>query len=846
MATSKGGAGVCSFDAKTRQETYVVAGETHSSPPGRRTNRLFSCATRWQLVDRSGDARSLKPCELMTDLHPKIASELRDIHVRLTGDGTLPPRVKVQSYYDAFRRNFGPEVLRSLDGQELLERMHAHGNRHSMVYWLEFKDDEEFPALFGSISGGSALKFGVYRRAETGTWATKGSGPAPKDISVEEAIAIARRHRDQLLAAVEVVAAMPNGRADEDYRKLQVRLQQTSPDVENTAWGHKYLSLIFPEVLDDFHVVTFQRYHLIRSLQVPPEQSDGGKKERYISAGRYVGLAQQLGVTVHELATLLNRRNGDPKTYWRIGTTDDEHSRRKYWPLMRNGNLIAVGWQKIGDLSSYAADQEGKNAFTALVAQHYPGVAQRVSRSAGELFSFVTKMAEGDRVIVSDGQTVLGIAEVAGPYRYDGAAGFPHQRPVIWRSLDEWQMTEGLRTSVFRLKDPANRVAIERHIVEEDANLHQRPPIPAPEPRRVGEPPPPPAHRPLSRLPGVGGQLQMILERKGQAIVYGPPGTGKTFWALRTARELASQRAFGVGVDQLADVQRASLAVEGSDAPLVRMTSFHPEYGYEDFIEGYRPSVTATGSLSFTLVPGVFRRVCADAVRAPHLDFYLIIDEINRGDVPRIFGELLTLLEHDKRGEVITLPVSGQPFRVPQNVYIIGTMNTADRSIALLDVALRRRFGFVELMPDYDQLKNAMVGGLPLGPWLRDINNRIRASGGGDARNRQVGHAFLLASGAPITTLDQLAAVLRDDLLPLLEEYCYDDFTQVADIVGDKLVDVSAQRVRRELLQPGRGADLVAALLRPEIVTAAGAVLAEAAEGDDDETDSGLTDSASS
>src|SRR5688572_23056717 len=118
----------------------------------------------------------------MTELHPKIASELKDIHVRLTGDGTLPPRAKLQSYYDAFRRNFGPEVLRALDGQELLELMHAHGNRHSMVYWLEFKDDEEFPAIFGSISGGSALKFGVYRRAETATWATKGSGPAPRDI----------------------------------------------------------------------------------------------------------------------------------------------------------------------------------------------------------------------------------------------------------------------------------------------------------------------------------------------------------------------------------------------------------------------------------------------------------------------------------------------------------------------------------------------------------------------------------------------------------------------------------------------------------------------------------------
>jgi 5-methylcytosine-specific restriction protein B len=264
------------------------------------------------------------------------------------------------------------------------------------------------------------------------------------------------------------------------------------------------------------------------------------------------------------------------------------------------------------------------------------------------------------------------------------------------------------------------------------------------------------------------------------------------------------------------------------------VTSFHPEYGYEDFIEGYRPATGANGSLTFKMERGVFRRLCDYAIGSPELDYYLIIDEINRGDVPRIFGELLTLLESDKRGEVVRLSASGDAFHVPPNVFLIGTMNTADRSIALLDVALRRRFGFVELMPDYSVLEQAVVGGLPLGPWLRYINGRIRAIGGTDARNRQIGHAFLLAGGTPITTVEQLTAVLRDDVIPLLEEYCYDDFEQVSEIIGSKLVDKPAQRIRRELLEADRGIDLIAALNHPEIVTGIRSVVTIDDAGDED------------
>jgi 5-methylcytosine-specific restriction protein B len=173
-------------------------------------------------------------------------------------------------------------------------------------------------------------------------------------------------------------------------------------------------------------------------------------------------------------------------------------------------------------------------------------------------------------------------------------------------------------------------------------------------------------------------------------------------------------------------------------------------------------------------------------------------------------------------------------FRVPSNVLVIGTMNTADRSIALLDVALRRRFGFVELMPDYSVLQGSVIAGLPLGAWLEDLNARIRAIGGGDARNRQIGHAFFLDRDRPISRPEQLAAVLRDDIIPLLEEYCYDDFDQLVELLGSRVVDVARQRIRRDLFEPGRADDLVAALMRPEITTASSAVAAQEAEQPDE------------
>lgn len=223
--------------------------------------------------------------------------------------------------------------------------------------------------------------------------------------------------------------------------------------------------------------------------------------------------------------------------------------------------------------------------------------------------------------------------------------------------------------------------------------------------------------------------------------------------------------------------------------------TFHPSYAYDDFIEGFRPQQTASGDMALVLVDGVFKRVC-DAARAnPNQRHIVLIDEINRGNIPKIFGELITLIEKDKRGFTVQLPQSGANFAVPPNVWVIGTMNTADRSVQLLDSALRRRFAFLELLPESDRLAGATAGGLALATFLDELNLRIRRRFG---REKQIGHAMFFAEDGVVDTPDSFASMFHYELLPLLQEYLYDDYTELRNLIGD-VIDVTSQRIAADV-----------------------------------------------
>jgi 5-methylcytosine-specific restriction protein B len=242
-------------------------------------------------------------------------------------------------------------------------------------------------------------------------------------------------------------------------------------------------------------------------------------------------------------------------------------------------------------------------------------------------------------------------------------------------------------------------------------------------------------------------EIAHLLEAKRQLVFYGPPGTGKTFVAKRLAETLAGE------------------------ASRVRLVQFHPSYAYEDFVEGYRPRLT-DGQPGFELVPGPLRRVAAQAAADPaHLHF-LIIDEMNRGNIAKVLGELYFLLEY--RNELVELQYSPERFAMPGNLRIIGTMNTADRSIALLDAALRRRFAFIPFFPDRPPIAGLLRRWLqrnqPEMSWVADVVDAANEQLAD--RNGAIGPSFFLVSG-----LDEarLGLIWKHEIMPYLEDHFFDD-----------------------------------------------------------------------
>ncbi len=253
----------------------------------------------------------------------------------------------------------------------------------------------------------------------------------------------------------------------------------------------------------------------------------------------------------------------------------------------------------------------------------------------------------------------------------------------------------------------------------------------------------------------------------------------------------------------------------------IRWVTFHQSYAYEDFVEGLRPKTEQGDSmvLAFELKPGIFRSLCARAKDDPNNQYVLVIDEINRGNMAKIFGELMTLIEADKRGNLsVELPYSKEDFQVPVNLAIIGTMNTADRSIALLDVALRRRFAFLKLLPEAELLNGINVSlaeedALNIGTCLRNLNQRIVELRGADY---QIGHSYFLpiqGIGNEAEKLVCLDDIWNYQVVPLLEEYFYGQVDLLRQVLPSFFSqDDESQPQSASDLVDLHGEDLVAAL----------------------------------
>lgn len=248
--------------------------------------------------------------------------------------------------------------------------------------------------------------------------------------------------------------------------------------------------------------------------------------------------------------------------------------------------------------------------------------------------------------------------------------------------------------------------------------------------------------------------LEALLKYKVNVILQGAPGVGKTFTAKKLAYSIMGEK----------------------DDSRIEMVQFHQNYSYEDFIMGYRPD-----GADFKLTDGIFYRFCQTAANHPDKEYFFIIDEINRGNMSKVFGELLMLIEKDYRGTKATLAYSGMPFSVPENLYIIGMMNTADRSLAMIDYALRRRFSFFEIEPGFNsegfqkyqgefanETFNALIDQIK-------VLNREIAEDKSLGRGFRIGHSYFCGRSAGECTTDWMRSVVEFDILPMLSEYWFDD-----------------------------------------------------------------------
>ena len=304
-------------------------------------------------------------------------------------------------------------------------------------------------------------------------------------------------------------------------------------------------------------------------------------------------------------------------------------------------------------------------------------------------------------------------------------------------------------------------------------------------------------------------------------IIYGPPGTGKTWHTVTRAVSIVDGRQVGeVAQDERTIVK--SRFDEHREAGRIEMVTFTQNTTYEDFVEGIRPVLAggATpgrarpaergdvgGDVRYELSRGVFRHIVDRAAQDPDQRYVLVIDEINRGNVARIFGELITLIEDSKRigGDDearVTLPGSKTEFGVSANLHLVGTMNTADRSIALLDTALRRRFVFEEMMPDESHPGvSADADGVDCRKLLAAMNRRIAVL---LDREHQIGHTYFLG----VEKLPALASTFRTRIMPLLQEYFYDDWEKIRAVLNDngfvRMSDPPEELVRADLVDADR------------------------------------------
>ena len=440
------------------------------------------------------------------------------------------------------------------------------------------------------------------------------------------------------------------------------------------------------------------------------------------------------------------------KRYW---IYSPGHNAEKWEECTQKGVML-IGWGEIGDLSNYTSKAEIKAAM-----QETYDDSKTYRNAAHATWQFAYEMKPGDIVFAKQGMhKIIGRGVVDSDYKFEENAddAYNNARAVKWTNIGEWehpgQAAMKTLTDITQYTKYVEELNALFDIDEDDDEISET----------------------ETTLDNYDKEdflkdvyisadsyttLVGLMTRKRNVILLGAPGVGKTFAAKRLAYSM-------MGV---------------MDSSRVKTVQFHQSYTYEDFIEGFRPSVSGTG---FEIKKGVFYNFCKEAENDSENDYFFIIDEINRGNLSKIFGELFTLIEADKRGKrKMELLYSSDNFSVPKNIYIIGMMNTADRSLAMIDYALRRRFAFFEMKPAFESegfreyqygLENDKFNKLI--DCVISLNQRI-------ADDESLGEGFCIGHSyfCDIEEIKEntLTDIVEYEIIPLLKEYWFDEPSKVKE-----------------------------------------------------------------
>ncbi len=630
-----------------------------------------------ELLENAGD--------IELDEYQKAAKVLKDYVLEEGFEFSETPQ-DIASSLEYFQQTYAPEVLATLNDAELLTKIfYSSGdNTNALCCYLEM--NKECRMFFGSISGGSAYKFGLFQKKDTGIWTT-GSPQKPQELSEEDALVLGKEIRDALVNGVQVIreASLDSLEA---YEKLDQDLKAALGDqFYNWGWIHKYLSIICNEKLSCFHSTDWQ-LHVLRALRIRPSEC------YYARSGQICMVQNHLGWYYWEFFQAFLELIGEQKQFVRLGTSDEDKNYSAEWSKR---GAVGIGWPALGDLNEYVAGEsiDRKLLQDKLKEVYYKNDERSASRKAGEIVRFY-RCDSNTIFVLMDGERLIALADNVGNNYYDPSTSMANQKEATWRFVfgneDKLpEKTEGKLTTCYQLSNEDNLLFLyDRYYYgeESDSNLQETETTEITEDEED-------AVLPIRFETG----LQTVFE--GNRILFGAPGTGKSF-------TLNQQRKALLGDDNELDYERVT---------------FHPDYSYANFVGTYKPvpckDKAGNDAITYKYVPGPFMRVYVNALKNSRTEnpkpFLLIIEEINRANVAAVFGDIFQLLDRGDNN-VSEYPIQASEdikkylsdelninselcakIRIPDNMFIWATMNSADQGVFPMDTAFKRRWDFTYL-----------------------------------------------------------------------------------------------------------------------------------------------------